>query len=235
VLTQFSLGWKLALVLKKHASPRLLETYSEERVPVIAEMLQRSNAVLDAMQSGDQARVQVLWREPAIRQLTIHCEWSTIVFDERRAGGRAAVPESPYVGTAGLWAGDRAPNAPDLRVLHDAKGPQAELFDLFHPAKHTVLVFVGKDTDVFSFVEIVHLQPAGTCAVVLVFEQAPEGVSPPGADVAVVDTKGYAAQFYEVEQGICAVVVRPDGIVAAMVRTTDGLAHAFGLVFDNTQ
>jgi hypothetical protein len=31
------------------------------------------------------------------------------------------------------------------------------------------------------------------------------------------------------------VTVRSGGIVTAMVRTTDGLADVFGLVFDNTQ
>jgi hypothetical protein len=43
-----------------------------------------------------------------------------------------------------LCAGDRTPNATELQILRGVKGP-AEVFDFFRPAKHTVLVFVGKD------------------------------------------------------------------------------------------
>jgi hypothetical protein len=47
----------------------------------------------------------------------------------------------------------------------------------------------------------------------------------------VVDIKVSVAKFYIVEQGARVVTVRPGGIVTAMVRTTDGLAIVFGLVF----
>jgi hypothetical protein len=57
--------------------------------------------------------------EPAIPQLTIYCEWSAIVFDERCAGRpHAAVPESLYV-----WSRDGEPvRGPELQVLHGAEG-----------------------------------------------------------------------------------------------------------------
>jgi hypothetical protein len=57
---------------------------------------------------------------------------------------------------------------------------------------------------------------------------APDDMSQAGVDVAVVDNKDYAAQFYEVERDIRAVVVWPNGTVAATVGTVtaDGLAHA---------
>jgi hypothetical protein len=48
---------------------------------------------------------------------------------------------------------------------------------------------------------------------------APDDMSPAGVDVTVVDNKDYAAQLYEVERDICAVVVWPNGTVAAMVGT----------------
>jgi hypothetical protein len=51
---------------------------------------------------------------------------------------------------------------------------------------------------------------------------------------AILNTKGYATQSYDVKQSIRAAVVRPVEIFAAMVRTAGGLAHALGLVFDNT-
>jgi hypothetical protein len=56
----------------------------------------------------------------------------------------------------------------------------------------------------------------------------PDGMSPAGVDVAVVDNKDCAAQFHEVEKDILLVVVWANGTVAAMVGTVtaDGLAHA---------
>jgi hypothetical protein len=90
------------------------------------------------------------------------------------------------------------------------------------------------DTDVDGFVEKVRRRPAGTCAIVLGCARAPDSASPTVAD-AILNTKGYATQFYDVEQSIRAEVVRPVDIFAAMVRTpTGGLTHAFGLVFNNT-
>jgi hypothetical protein len=52
----------------------------------------------------------------------------------------------------------------------------------------------------------------------------------------VVDIKVFLAKFYIVEQGARVVTVRTGGIVTVMVRTTNGLADIFGLVFGtNTQ
>jgi hypothetical protein len=204
-------------------------------VPVVPEMLQRSNAVPDAMQTSNKARVRVFWHEPAIRHLTVYCEWNTVVLDERRASGRAAAPEGPYVGTAGLWAGDWVSNTLGLHVLHGVQS-SAELFDLFSPAMHTVFVFVRKNaaTDVDGFgVEIVRCQSAGTCAIMLDCARASESASSTVTD-AFLNTKGHATQFYDVKQSIRAAVVRPVEIFAAMVRTTSELGHALGLVFDNT-
>jgi 2-polyprenyl-6-methoxyphenol hydroxylase-like FAD-dependent oxidoreductase len=46
-----NLGWKLALVMKGQAKPELLETYSKERIPVIQNVLKKTEAVNDAIAS----------------------------------------------------------------------------------------------------------------------------------------------------------------------------------------
>jgi hypothetical protein len=51
----------------------------------------------------------------------------------------------------------------------------------------------------------------------------------------VVDIKVSLAKFYIAEQDARVVTVPPGRIVTAMVRTTDGRADVFGLVFDDTQ
>ena len=44
----FNLGWKLAHVVKGISPPSLLETYTEERIPVVAEMLNLTTKILEA-------------------------------------------------------------------------------------------------------------------------------------------------------------------------------------------
>lgn len=39
----YNLAWKLSLVVKGHASPELLETYDEERVPIARQIVERAN------------------------------------------------------------------------------------------------------------------------------------------------------------------------------------------------
>jgi 2-polyprenyl-6-methoxyphenol hydroxylase-like FAD-dependent oxidoreductase len=46
-----NLCWKLALVMKGQAKPELLETYSKERIPIIKMVLQKTEAVNDAIAS----------------------------------------------------------------------------------------------------------------------------------------------------------------------------------------
>jgi hypothetical protein len=235
ITRQYNLGWKLALVLRGLSKPTLLDTYTEERLPVIKEMLEMTTALMKTMAKGGK-RVA---RSPAFFQLGMHSQWSSIVYDERREGGRLAKPESTYEGGeyGELWAGDRAPDAPGLRVLEGSEGTTT-LFNLFHVDKHTVLVFVGKDTAVDearALLDIARNQPSGCCNTVLILEQEQEHAVVQAlagaADVTVVDTEGYVSKFYNVQDGLRAAVVRPDGVVGAMVKTAAGLEHSFGLVF----
>lgn len=71
MIFQFNLGWKLALVLKGVSPLSLLDTYTEERLPVIAAMLQKSTLLLKrgmARSRGDGSN----WvRGKAIKQLGV--------------------------------------------------------------------------------------------------------------------------------------------------------------------
>jgi 2-polyprenyl-6-methoxyphenol hydroxylase-like FAD-dependent oxidoreductase len=49
---QFNLGWKLSLVLKGRSSPKLLDSYNAERLPVITEMLGRTTELLNKTTAG---------------------------------------------------------------------------------------------------------------------------------------------------------------------------------------
>jgi hypothetical protein len=233
---QFNLGWKLASVLKGLSSPKLLETYTEERVPVIKEMLERTTALLDGAIKEEVSA----WTRPRIlQQLGVHYEWSSIVYDDRVEGGRAPAPVSAYGGgdTHEVRAGDRAPDAPALEVIkaQDAIKGTAALFDIYNPAKHTILLFVKSLDNLDAFFTVVRQQPPGLTQTVLVLEKytdAPYFKTLDGADVVVVDVEGHAFKSYGITDNIHAAVVRPDGVVGAVVGSADGLAHYFGLVFN---
>jgi hypothetical protein len=209
-------------------------------------MLGRTTAILNEAVTGKRAANMEAdsgaWRRGrSLFQLGVNYEWSSLVFDDRREGGRAPTTSGAYNGgSQGVWAGDRAPDAPALRVL-DAKETTASevtLFDLFHPAKHTVLLFVKGETpvdDLQAFLAVARQQPIGVARAVIIFDNEPEGPQAAvvgSADIAVVDTEGHAFRGYGVSDKLRAAVVRPDGAIGGMIGSAEGLAHYFSLVFD---
>ena len=46
-----NLSWKLAFVIKGHADPKLLDTYSDDRIPVIRNVLTKTEGLTDAIGS----------------------------------------------------------------------------------------------------------------------------------------------------------------------------------------
>jgi hypothetical protein len=232
--------------LKGISSPKLLETYTEERLPVIAEMLGRTTAILNNLATGEQTMNNEddsgPWRRGRVLyQLGVNYEWSSVVWDDRREGGRASTSAGAYSGgSKGVWAGDRAPDAPALRVLKakEATTGEVTLFNTFHAAKHTILLFVEGEAllnDLQTFLAVSRQQPVGIATTVLIFEKDAESLRDKvdgSLDMAVVDTEGHAFQAYGVSDKLRAAVVRPDGIIGAMVGSAEGLAHYFSLVFD---
>ena len=85
-LTLFNLGWKIALVEKGLAPRSLLDTYNEERLPVIEWMLQ--GTVNISKRRADNARDAATYKGPIqqprhLKQFGINYRWSPIVMDER--------------------------------------------------------------------------------------------------------------------------------------------------------
>jgi 2-polyprenyl-6-methoxyphenol hydroxylase-like FAD-dependent oxidoreductase len=125
----YNLGWKLGLVLAGGATPALLETYDEERLPIASWLLDITsdvlNVVLDAIKhkgGGVDAGAA-----SELTQLALRYPWSRL---SRQVGSRPTGPR----------AGDRAPDAP----LHDAAAAPSRLFDLFR-GPHFTLLGLGQD------------------------------------------------------------------------------------------
>ena len=117
----YNLGWKLAA-----GSDLLLDSYQEERLPIVAWTLKTSSAGSRAIAGGIRTGaggVDLAVTDDS-RQLGLHYRWSSLSRD--------------LIDRTGLLsAGDRAPDAP----LRTVKGGPGRLFDVFRGPRFTLLGF----------------------------------------------------------------------------------------------
>jgi len=121
----YNLGWKLGLVLAGDATPGLLDTYEEERLPIASWLLDITSELLDAILDGIRERGGGLDADSAhdLSQLRLGYPWSRLSL---RTTNR---PTGPH-------PGDRAPDAP---LRDPATGTPTRLFDLFRGPHFTLL------------------------------------------------------------------------------------------------
>jgi hypothetical protein len=172
----YNLGWKLAAVAG--GAPRiLLDSYEEERRPVAAAMLGLSTKLLDAQKQGEMRR----GRE--VQQLDIGYPDSTLALEQPERVG-------------GLFAGDRAPDAP----LRGAGGQATRLFDVFR-GTHWTLLGDGVERGAVRPRPGLHIHHVG-------------------AHGDLIDDGAHFRDAYAAAVGDW-VLVRPDGYVGAIVTTND--------------
>ncbi|KAK0214928.1 FAD binding domain-containing protein [Armillaria fumosa] len=219
-----NLAWKLALVDRGLAAPTLLDTYSQERIPVIAAMLDKTTDLHNKTFTAGAASTEGWRRGPELYQFGVNYRGSPVVIDEE------GTPESidPYRSGEGgpLRAGDRAPDAPGLVSV---QGEKMNLFDIFRTSYHTVLIFPGADLEVKAILDLVKAYPVGTVKSVVILQQNATPADDFPADFVLTDGDGYARKHYNDRNGI--VVVRPDGIVGALIGGADGLKQYFKGIF----
>ena len=184
-------------------------------------------------------------RDWKLFQLDVNYRWSEIVFDERFTKNDTSTNiERHAYGTAGhdIRAGDRAPDAPGLTCLTmsaDVSTP-TRLFDVFKPMVHTVLVFAANSPGAstsrllapFSKIpkELVQfaliLPPAAS--------ESEVGNSPVNMSFAFSDCEGHAYNEYGLKpdgKEPWMVIVRPDAMIGAFVKSAEGVEKYFSLVF----
>ncbi|KDQ10917.1 hypothetical protein BOTBODRAFT_35860 [Botryobasidium botryosum FD-172 SS1] len=255
----YNLAWKLALAYKKTASPSLLSTYESERMPVIAEMLNLSTNLLNLVNSRSPNApalapgalapatgfsVDAWSRGLKLRQLGVNYRWSTIVVDERTPPVAGEIGDAYGAGRGTVRAGDRAPDAPGL--VDTSKETTTTLFKEFSPTAHTALVFAANDGSIA--VETLRAlaaynprapanSPLVQSIIVLPSALAPHACGAPSANKTLVDRDGHAHREYEIAtDGIAyVVIVRPDGVVGAIVEGAAGIDKYFKGVFGEPQ
>lgn len=233
--SQVNLGWKLSLVVKGHAAPSLLDTYTEERAPVIAEMLKKSTKLFDDAQQvkADGTNLEQAWhRGGELHMLGVNGRWSSIVLDERTP--KETTPVDPYGVTRTeanvniVRAGERAPDAPGLQLVGPStleNGQQTtSLLDIFGPSYHTVLIFSDETNKAGQMASMLRVYPADLLRTIIIHSNDTKRISDnAGADVSVVDRDGHAHDGYQVAKGeFMTFIIRPDGVVGGVVRRMQG-------------
>lgn len=238
VQDSFNLGWKLALVIKGVSSPTLLESFNEERVPVVTQMLNITSDLLQKTIANEQSG----WnRSGPIKQLGVNYRWSSVVIDDEKRtqekqDSKASAYDNQDAGT--LAAGDRAPDASELLRITNQPGQTklTRLFQLFSPAKHTVLIFAGK-SDYKAALDALESYSADLVQSVLVVDPGKAVVTVLASDTLtfVEDTKGYAHDAYKVTEGPSGIfVIRPDGVVGARLGSAEGITRYFKTIFNRS-
>ncbi|KAI0919086.1 hypothetical protein AcW1_003446 [Taiwanofungus camphoratus] len=242
----FNLGWKLALVERGMAPPSLLSTYSEERLPVIAEVLKKSTSILKqtAVAKGDGTNSSAWYRGGPLQQLGVNYRWSSIVIDERMSYHRTRQPLDPYGMELGdtVRAGDRAPNAPGLVDMNVGDSTSdgdksASLFDIFGPSYHTVLLFTTDVEQLGPVVEVLKGYPPHIICPVAILPQGTAYYPAIHENYRLlVDRDGHAYASYAIPKDHWTmVIVRPDGVVGGITYGEAGLRRYFeGILSINT-
>ncbi|KAJ7778100.1 FAD binding domain-containing protein [Mycena metata] len=217
-----NLGWKLALVQKGLAAPALLDSYGEERLRVIAQMLQLTTDLFHktfaSLHSADKSDDSGWKRGGDLAMLGVNYCGSSIIQEEPDA-----VAGSAYMEAEGgrVQAGYRAPDAPGL--IHS--GTPTTLFTIFNTASHTVLLFGGDLEAVGKF-------PQGAVRVVEVLPQGHSVGALAGSALVAEDREGHAYTGYKLQSdGFTVVMVRPDGVVGAVAHDTEGVERYFQKIF----
>ena len=174
-----------------------------------------------------------MMRQKRTNMLGVNYRSSPIVLDEFTQ----AEPVSAYglLEEGVLVAGDRAPDAPELGLVaaqatHGAE-TETRLFDVFCPVYHTVLLFAPDAAASADVLEVLKRYPGDVIRPVIVLQQGSEVTAGAQADV-IIDRGGHAYRGYLAVKGERRmVVVRPDGVVGAMVRGAEGVGAYFAKIF----
>jgi 2-polyprenyl-6-methoxyphenol hydroxylase-like FAD-dependent oxidoreductase len=206
----YNLGWKLGLVLRDHAGPRLLASYHEER-HAVARRLLRTNKQAEALlipgMTPDSAPILGFLHRHLIMPATNVYGVIDILLravDQTQVSYRGAAlsRDWPWPPRRGLAAGDRAP---DATIPDAATGAPTRLFDLFRGIQFTLLAFGGAQAKLAEQVAADYPDLIKPCSIV-----APDDGDPDGTLPTLVDPRDHVRRLYGVaEQAL--VLVRPDG------------------------
>jgi 2-polyprenyl-6-methoxyphenol hydroxylase-like FAD-dependent oxidoreductase len=228
----FNLSWKLGLVAKQVASPKLLDSFHSEREPVASSVLALTDYLTRLATSRNpvvqSARSMLV---PLMGGVEPFSEWIAEAMSELRVSYR----RSPIVlrdQTGLLRAGDRAP---DAEVQDPSAARTVRLFDLFRPDRHCLLVFAGVGTTPLLSLTSQLLQQIPSFVHLFEPIEIVRHAAITRADYRVLGDSGLAHAIYRVEQPTL-FVIRPDGYIGLRAEAHDGtrVNHYFENILGKT-
>ena len=232
---QFNLGWKLSLVHKGYAPAALLDTYQEERLPIIAEILGKTTELFNKIMEtrGD---ISETHRNTDLSQLGVSYRGSSIIGEDNIRVTTLKVSGYNKDGATAACPGDRAPEVPSL-INATGEHKHETLFGILSPSHHSVLVFDKKykESSALELSSVINRLPRNTVRSVLIVPSE-SNVNELGTvyDEVFIDSGGHAYAGYGLpsDQSYF-VVVRPDGVVGARVDGIAGVERYFQKIFSD--
>ena len=173
-------------------------------------------------------------RNPKLFMLGINCRFSSIVLDEFTTPVEGK-PINAYgvLDEGHLEAGDRAPDAPKLLPIRPENSDLTTLFGLYRPWYHTVLVFAPSPADATPILAALEsCDKSVVRSAVMLPSSAPVADVASPADLVFLDQRDHAYSAYLVEASQTKVfVIRPDGVIGAIVHGADGVKKYFSKIF----
>ena len=145
------LSWKLAMVWHGKAAPELLNTYEEERLPIIRSIVSSTEAATDTLNSDSMIVHQLItFLTPVFLNTHLVQQLSTGILSEVAANYRKSSLSQTYHIHGNLQAGDRMPDMDvltwNLDSLSDTQTCKMHLYEILNPSCFTLLVAGSEST-----------------------------------------------------------------------------------------
>lgn len=196
---------------------------------MIAKMLNISTALLGKAAVAKSNDVSAMQRGKDLYQLGVNYRWSSIVYDDyvAAAGDEAAKMDAYGLSADGrIHAGDAARDAPGL--VDVKTGETTSFFETFNVAHHTALVFTenaGEAGPIFD--TLAPYSPDVVQSVLVLPKESKDDAANSGAQKVLVDKEEHAWKGYAVKEKLVVIIVRPDGVIGAVVHGAEGIDKYF--------
>lgn len=229
-----NLAWKLALVEKGFATQDFLESYTHERLPVVASMLNQTTALLNKTFARTPDNFDGWKRGHELRQFGVNYRGSPIIVDETPLDETEAVDPYQSGNDDTVRGGDRAPDAAGLISVGKPTNKWSNtLFDVFGSTHHTLIVFSDDKEKQTEVLEAVKAYPETLLKTVVLLPQTTKATcSKLPASYVFKDKDGFAYDTYMMNaRELDTVVVRPDGVIGALTNGAEGVKKYFDIIF----
>jgi 2-polyprenyl-6-methoxyphenol hydroxylase-like FAD-dependent oxidoreductase len=135
-----NLGWKLALVLRGQAPEILLDTFQQDRLPVMRSILSRTETLTGIVGGRSVTGNFFLHLAPWIAHADFVQENATAQISQIALNYRNSPLSEEHFGGGSLAAGDRAPDVTVRMATADTQPGELRLFTLLDPSRFTLLL-----------------------------------------------------------------------------------------------